>query len=42
MGKRTMTKMVDSVTKIQPIHPRDPVRSARGIEKVDAEAHSWM
>lgn len=40
MGKRTMTKMEDSRTKIHPTHPRDPVCSARWIEKCDSEANS--
>lgn len=40
MGNKIMTKMPDSMTKIQPMHPRDPVRSARWIEKCNTEAHS--
>lgn len=28
MGQRAMAKMADSMTKNQPMHPRDPVRSA--------------
>lgn len=40
MGKRIMTKMVDSVTKTQPTHPSEPLRSARWMEKCNAEAHS--
>lgn len=37
MGKRTMTKMLDNMTKIQPTHPRDPVRSAGWTEKWNDE-----
>lgn len=33
MGQRTMAKMADSMTKNQPMHPRDPVRSAGWREK---------
>lgn len=32
MGKRTMTKRPDNMTKTQPTHPRDPVRSAGWTE----------
>lgn len=37
MGKRTMTKTLDRMTKIQPTHPRDPVRSAGWTEKWNDE-----
>lgn len=42
MGKRTMTKMVDRMTKIQPTHPRDPVRSAGWREKGNDETKGRM